>query len=271
MVNASPKTYVFDLDGVIYRGEIPLPHASETLLELEHRGRKVFFFTNNSAAHRDDYLSKLSDMGIPVSYDKLMTSAYATVLYLKEHDGTGRKAYVVGGAGLVRELREAGVDVVCESESPACVDYVIVGLDREFTYDKLKFAQHAILSGAKFIATNTDATYPVEDGVVLPGGGSIVASIRTASGAEPVVIGKPETYALEKILEFAGTTAEESVMVGDRLETDILLGKRAGMHTVLPLTGVTDERMVVEAPFEMKPERVIRYLDELLDESWASR
>lgn len=269
MVHASPKTYVFDLDGVIYRGNQPQPHASEILRELRHRNRTVFFFTNNSASSRDDYLTKLNSMGIAVSREELMTSAFATSLYLQETGHKGAKVYVVGGAGLVQELTEAGFEVVSDCDNGK-IDFVVVGLDRLFTYEKLRCAQHAILSGAKFIATNTDATFPVDDGVILPGGGSMVAAIQTASGTYPVVIGKPETYALEKIMQLSGGTPENSVMVGDRLDTDILLGNRAGMHTVLPLTGITNLTMAKSAPAEMRPQRIIEDLIELLDESWIA-
>jgi len=265
-----PQTYVFDLDGVIYRGNEPQPHASEVVRELRSRGRSVYFVTNNSTQPREDYQLKLGRMNIAVQPDEVTTSAYATVLYLQEHGAIGRRVYVVGEAGLVRELEAGGMEVVRDS-SAGKADCVVVGLDRQFSYRKLEEAQQAILAGAQFLATNRDATYPVEDGHVIPGGGAIVSAIETASGTKPLVIGKPETYAIEKVLTSARSKPEESVMVGDRLETDILLGNRLGMHTALVLTGVCDEEAAAAAPPEMKPERMVTDLAELLDESWASR
>lgn len=267
MASKHPQTYIFDLDGVIYRGDEPLPHASETLRELRNRGCRIYFLTNNATKSREDYQSKLEKMHIEVSLDEIMTSAYATALYLKELGKPKRRAYVVGEAGLAHELEGAGTEVVSDDLSEIPIDYVVVGLDRHFTYQKLYEAQQAILAGAKFIATNTDATLPQDGGVFVPGGGSIVAAVQTASGVAPKVIGKPETYALDKILEFAGCTADESVMVGDRLETDILIGNRVGMHSVLILTGVADENDAATAPQEMRPERIIADLIELLDDA----
>jgi 4-nitrophenyl phosphatase len=263
-----PKTYVFDLDGVIYRGDEPQPHASETVRELRLLNRKVYFFTNNSTKSREDYQAKLRGMDIPAELDEIMTSAHATALYLKSEKADGSRAYVVGEAGLIHELTHAGVEVV-QDGSGGPIDYVVVGLDREFTYKKLTYAQQAVLSGADFIATNRDSTFPVESGTVLPGGGSMVSAVSTACGVEPVVIGKPETYALMKILEFAGSRPEDSVMIGDRLDTDILLGNMVGMHTALVLTGVASEEDACAAPIEMKPERIISDLNELLDDKWG--
>ncbi|MEN6521164.1 MAG: phosphoglycolate/pyridoxal phosphate family phosphatase [Armatimonadota bacterium] len=265
-----PQMYVFDLDGVIYRGDMPLPHASETLRELRHRNRKIFFFTNNATKSREDYRSKLERMGISAPLDEIMTSAYATSLYFKESDKLGGRVYVVGEAGLVREMESAGMEVVRNGDS-AHIDFVVVGLDRQFTYDKLAKAQQAILGGAEFVATNTDSTFPIEDGVVIPGGGSIVSAVATASGVEPFVVGKPRTYALKKIIEIAESTPDRSVMVGDRLETDVLGGNRMGMPTVLITTGVSTRSDAENTSGDMRPSRVIDDLIELLDESETMR
>jgi 4-nitrophenyl phosphatase len=221
-LESDPRTYVFDLDGVIYRGNEPQPHASETLRELRLRGHKISFFTNNSTKSREDYKAKLDGMNIPVSLDEIMTSAYATALYLQEQGRTGSCVYVVGENGLVHELESTGMEILQNSHNGRA-DFVVVGLDKQFTYEKMMCAQQHILAGAKFIATNTDATFPVEEGVVIPGGGAIVSSIETASGIEPMVIGKPQTYALSKLLQIAGGTPERSIMIGDRLESICLL------------------------------------------------
>ena len=269
MADRPPHTYVFDLDGVIYRGDEPQPHASETVRELKRRGRTVFFLTNNSTRSREDYRTRLERMDIPAELGDIMTSAYATALYLRERGAIGQRVYIVGEEGLAHELKAVGMEVVRDG-SLGDIDYVVAGMDRQFSYDKLLEAQRAILAGAKFIATNRDATYPVEHRGIVPGGGAIVSAIETASGIEPLVIGKPQTYAVEKVLELSGSRPEDSVIVGDRLETDILLGKRLGMHTALVLTGISDRQAAAAAPPEMKPDRIVSDLIELLDESWAA-
>ena len=265
-----PKTYVFDLDGVIYRGSEAQPHASETVQELKSRGHKIHFFTNNSRKTREDYQTKLAGMGISIGNEKIMTSSYATALYLRENGKPDGCALVVGESGIVHELESIGIRIV-QYEDVSSVDYVVVGVDRQFNYDKLTQAQQAILAGAKFIATNRDATFPIENGRIVPGGGAIVSAIETASGIKPILIGKPESYALDKILELDDTNPSESIIIGDRLETDILVGNRLGMRTVLVLTGVSDECSAKAAPPDMKPERIISDLIELIDESWLTQ
>lgn len=263
-----PKIYIFDLDGVIYRGSEPLPHASDVVSELRNRGRAVYFLTNNSTRSRNDYASKLSGMGIHTKPSDVMTSAYATALFLKHKNVNGVSAYVVGEDGLRKELRDAGIKILGSDASS--VDYVVAGLDRSFDYDKLAAAQRLIIGGAVFVATNRDPTFPIENGAVLPGGGSIVSAIETASGTTPIVIGKPETYCVQMILESAGCSADEAVMVGDRLDTDIMMGNRVGMKTAFVLTGVCDRDDIPNAPSDMHPNIVISDLIELLDEGWAS-
>lgn len=269
-LNESPVpewlTYVFDLDGVIYRGNEPQPHAARVIGTLRDRGHKVRFFTNNSALTRESYAQKLQSMGIPAAADEIMTSAYATALYLREQNAAGCTVYQIGEEGITRELEAAGLRVITNcAEEGSEVDYVVVGIDRGFNYCKLARAQRAILNGARFIATNEDATYPIEGGEVLPGGGSLVAAVRTATSVEPIVLGKPETYALVKLLELAKTPADRAVIVGDRLDTDILVGNRAGAHTVLVLTGVTTREQAESAEGELKPERIIETLAELIE------
>lgn len=259
-------TYVLDLDGVMYRGTEPQPHAASVVLTLRGRGHAVRFFTNNSALTRESYAAKLSSMGVPTPVDEIMTSSYATALYLREQNAAGKTVYQIGEEGITRELEAVGMRVITNcSQADARIDYVVVGMDREFNYTKLARAQRAILEGARFIATNEDATYPVEGGCVVPGGGSLVAAVRTATSVEPLVIGKPQTYAFNKILEMTGTPPDQSVMVGDRLDTDIAVGNRAGAHTVLVLTGVTSREDAERAAGELRPERIIETLVELLE------
>lgn len=258
-------TYVFDLDGVIYRGKEPQPHAQEVVLTLRNQGHAVRFYTNNAAKHRDTYLSKLETLGIPTPVDHIMTSSYATALYFLEHNAAGKTVYRVGEQGMAREFEAVGMNVVYDLEEPSAkIDYVVVGLDRDFHYRKIARAQEAILAGAQFIATNEDATFPMEGDRLLPGGGCMVAAIRTATNVEPFVVGKPSVYAYNKILELTRCAPENSVMIGDRLDTDIAVGNRAGADTVLVLTGVTSRQEGETATGDYKPKRIIRTLEELL-------
>jgi 4-nitrophenyl phosphatase len=255
------------MDGVIYRGEQPMDDAASTLDSLKNAGRTVTFLTNNSGSTREDYLKKLARMGIHVSLDQIFTSAYATALYLKPLGAEGKTVFVVGHSGIVDELSAIGMNVLTKpDEAPADqVDYVVAGIDRAFTYDKLKYAHRCILEGgAQFIATNRDATFPVETGTV-PGAGSIIASIATATGQEPIVIGKPESHAVEKILSVTGSQISETLMVGDRLDTDIAAGNRLGIKTALVLTGVSTREEAENAPSELKPSLIIGSLAELLE------
>ena len=261
------KAYIFDLDGVIYRGWELQDTAKETLAELERRGAAIFAYTNNAMRTRQSYIDKLTKLGITqFRVDRVMTSAYATALYLTEHNAAGKSVYIIGGDGLYEELTNAGMKVYRGTEGEEVpVDYVIVGADKDFTYGKLARAQHGILGGAEFIATNTDPTYPLENGTLNPGGGSLVAAVRTASGTEPYVIGKPYTYAFEKILSIAGVAAHEAMMVGDRLDTDIAVANRAGAKSGLVLTGVTTLAEAEAATGELVPTKILRKLSDLLD------
>ncbi len=258
--------YVFDLDGVIYRGRQPQPHAAQTVSTLRNRGHLVRFFTNNAAESRESYVRKLSEMGVPTRAEDIMTSSYAAALYFTERGAAGQTVYCIGEEGMKRELAAAGMKVVSGQDEPdARIDYVVVGLDRDFHYLKLARAMNAILSGAEFIATNRDATFPVESGGLLPGGGSLVAALATAVSREPHLIGKPETYAMTKIFQQAQAPPERSIVVGDRLDTDILAGNRAGAKTVLVLTGVTTREQAESARGELKPGRIIETLRELVE------
>ena len=264
---AARSVYVFDLDGVLYLGDTAIPYAAEAVRRLQSAGKNVYFLTNNSGKTRADYRKKLAEVnGLDVAENAVFTSAYATALYLKQRGAAGRSVFVIGEPGLAAELSATGgLLPITEPDSADVhdIDYVVVGIDRNFTYDKLRFAHAAIMRGhAQFVATNRDTTFPTETGEI-PGGGSLVAALAAATGREPVTIGKPETHAYEAILAAAGAAAADSVMVGDRLDTDIAVGRRAGAGTVLVLTGVTSADAAQAAPPEWSPDRIIGDLREL--------
>ncbi|MCC6316007.1 MAG: HAD-IIA family hydrolase [Thermomicrobiales bacterium] len=238
--------FVFDMDGVLYRGSLPLPGVAELLDALALRGRGVMLATNNSTATAASYVAKLAKMGIVVAEDAILTSALATRDYLRQTLPAGSGVFVVGSPALREQLFTDSdfYPVQYGEEQPAAV---VVGMDTGFDYAKLSAAMVAIRGGARFIATNTDATLPIETGFV-PGAGSIVAAVATASGRDPLVIGKPETPMLEMALARLRASPAQAVMIGDRLETDILAGARAGMTTVLVLTGASTRDEIASAP-----------------------
>jgi phosphoglycolate/pyridoxal phosphate phosphatase family enzyme len=260
--------YVFDLDGVMYLGDTPIPYATEAVQRVSGAGKTAYFLTNNSGRTRQSYQEKLRAVnGLEAPIERIFTSAYATALYLHQPGALRHTAFVIGESGLAQEIEEVGnlnVVTIPDSVSPSDIDYVIVGIDRQFSYDKLRFAHAAIMRGrAEFIATNRDATFPTEVGEI-PGGGSLVAALATCTGREPTTIGKPEPHALEAILRSAGVSAAECTIVGDRLDTDIAVGKRVGGHTVLVLTGVTSRETAEAAPDAWRPDEIIGDLRELI-------
>jgi 4-nitrophenyl phosphatase len=254
------KAWIFDMDGVLYRGNAALPGVREILDALALRERPVMLATNNSMATPQDYERKLAGMGIEVPADAVLTSALATRDYLRQTLPEGAGIYVIGMPALRDQLFTGSTfhPVQYAEEQPAAV---VVGLDLGFTYDKLKAGHEAIQHGARFVATNSDTTLPTEVGLA-PGAGSIIAALTAASGAHPTVIGKPETPMLETAMARMGTTPEETVMVGDRLETDILAGARAGMLTVLVLTGVSTREDLAAA--EALPDVIVSDLPSLV-------
>jgi len=257
------KAVVLDLDGVIYRGHTSIPGAKQTAGWLHRTGRQVYYFTNNSTKTRDSYVELLAGYGITSDIEHIVTSASLTARYFCDNGLLPATVLVVGEAGLPAELRRAGVRVV-RRRGNRPIDYVVVGMDRKFTYRKLHEAQQAIRSGAAFIATNRDATYPVE-GNVIPGGGSIVAAVATAAQKDPLVIGKPSPEAGRLIAHQAGVPPDQVLMVGDRLETDIEMGRRAGLLTCLVLTGISRAEEVQALPPESRPHWTIPSIAQLPD------
>ncbi len=199
-----------DLDGVVYRGAQPVPGVAAVLAARAAAGDEVVYVTNNSMTYRADYVTRLQSMGAPVGPDRIVTSARATALFLADSTPVPRRVLVVGGAGLVHEVLDVGIEAEPSAEAAerwnangrdaaaavAGIDTVVVGLDIEFTYARLAVAVGAVRAGARFVATNRDPLYPMEHGL-MPGAGSVVAAIEAASGVTPVSIGKPWPLLLE--------------------------------------------------------------------------
>lgn len=251
---------ILDMDGVIYCGNRPIGGASRAVAFLRGLGKKVIFLTNNSENTRPHYVQKLRRMGIPVAEKDVITSGQVAADYIRRLDPEA-KVFVIGGKGLVDEITRAGLRLV----APEKAAYVVVGIDQELTYGKLKDGLRALLSGAKFIATNPDRVYPTEDGL-LPGAGAVIAALERCSGRKPdVIIGKPYPHMIRYGLKILGTDPGETAIIGDQIETDIKAGKRAGLFTILVLSGVASEDDVRRAKGTKDfPDCVLRSLAEVV-------
>ncbi len=259
---ASIKSLVVDMDGVLWRGGKPLAGVADFFRFLSEREIPYLLATNNAARSADYYVGRLSEMGITMSRERILTSADATARWLTHELPRGARVYVVGESGLTDSLVDAGFQVV-EGNAAA----VVVGLDRTLTYEKLKRAALEIrYNGARFIATNGDFTYPAEEGLV-PGAGSMVAAIQTASSATPTIIGKPHRAMFDLALEILKTPREQTAMLGDRLDTDIEGARAAGLTTILVLTGVSTREEAEAA--KVKPDMIYSDLNELR-EHWQT-
>jgi 4-nitrophenyl phosphatase len=256
----SIKNFIIDMDGVLYRGQQPLAGAQEFLSHLRRRGVPFILATNNSIRTPQQYVAKLRAMDIEVAEDHILTSAQATAMYLSRVAPPRAKVYLIGEEGLSSAVREQGF-IVTDRE----VDFVVMGLDFDLTYEKLKIATLAIRAGASFIATNPDTTLPTEQGLI-PGSGAILAALEAATGISPLVIGKPQAILLRLAMEKLGITPDGTAIIGDRLETDILGGKEVGLTTVLVLTGVSDREELETSPFQ--PDLVFDSIGRLY-EAWA--
>lgn len=267
------STLVFDLDGVVWRGDTPIDSAITAINKLRAAGKRCLFCTNNSSQTQAAFVAKLAGMGIEgLAEEEILTSSSATALYLSAQYTGPFLTYVVGGEGIRQAIQKIGARIVPDSDitEETNVDCVVAGIDREFNYEKLNIAQRLIRRGALFVATNRDATYPTEDGVI-PGAGSIVSAIETAGGTTPVTIGKPRPVMLQLIMQQYGLQPEQLAFIGDRLDTDIVCARRAGVAALLVTTGVTTLQQARRAKGELRPDAVFpdltSFADVVLDNS----
>lgn len=225
---------ILDMDGVLWRGDEPLPGMVDFLGMLRARGLPFVLATNNSSKTPANYVAKLERLGVPGVPERLIvTSGMATATYLRDRSPAGTRIHVLGGDGLRQIMQDAGF-VLADSD----VEYVVVGMDTALTYDTLKRATLLIRQGAVFIGTNGDRTFPSPEGL-LPGAGSILAALETATDQQPVIIGKPYEPMFRAALTVLNTLPEDTLMIGDRLSTDISGAVYLGLATVLLLSGVT--------------------------------
>ncbi len=232
---AAIRHLIVDMDGVLWRGNQALPGMSRFFETARALGIRFVLATNNASKSGEEYLAKLRGFGVSVTLDELLTSPQATAAYLARHAPEAR-VFVIGEPGLAAELRAKGLQVV--NEQPEQATHVVVGWDRRLTYDKLAEACLLIRRGAVFIGTNPDVTYPSERGIV-PGNGATLAALRVSTDVEPLIIGKPQPEMMLQAMARMGGSPEDTAVVGDRLDTDILGGQNAGLTTMLVLSGVT--------------------------------
>jgi phosphoglycolate/pyridoxal phosphate phosphatase family enzyme len=240
------RGWLFDLDGTVYRGDRLVPGAAETIAALRAAGRRVAFLSNKPLETRGDYARKLTRLGVPAAEDDVVNSSLVLARHLATLDA-GAPVFVIGEPPLVAELRAHGFDVRMDHR----VRWVVIAFDRTFDYGKLNTALQAVRHGARLIATNPDRTCPTEDGEI-PDCAGMIAAVEAVTGARvEAIVGKPSPIILEVALARLGVPAAEAVIVGDRIETDIVMGRRLGLATVLVLSGVTradDARVAEIAP-----------------------
>lgn len=237
------RGFLIDLDGTIYRGNEVIEEAVQFIDSLQKRNLPYLFVTNNSSKTPEYVANKLMKMGINVTRDHIFTSSMATAKYIKQQYNQA-KIYKIGGEGLEQALLDEGFTLVQEN-----ADLVIIGIDQNITYEKLAQACFEIRKGAKFISTNADKAIPTERGLA-PGNGALTSVLEVSTGVKPIFIGKPEPIIIEQAMERLGTKKEETLLIGDNYDTDILAGIRAGIDTLIVHSGVTTKEMLqnVEIP-----------------------
>jgi 4-nitrophenyl phosphatase len=234
------KNLILDMDGVLWRGETPMPGLVEFFATLRRLDMGFALATNNASKTAVMYTEKLARFGVNVDPAQIVTSSEATAGFLREEYPNGARIYAVGAQGMRDALTAQGFTLVSEEEARhgAQADVVTVGFNPHATYHLMAMGAHLINQGARFIGTNPDPTFPSEIGP-MPGAGALLAFIETGTGVKPTVIGKPGPIMFRQAIKRLGGAPENTAMVGDRLTTDILGAKNAGLHTILVLSGVS--------------------------------
>jgi len=265
------KIAIFDLDGVIYRGTDLIPNVDKNIQRLKDQSIKIAYNSNNSTSTRQMYAELLKKFNISSKPSDFYTSASITseeITRIKPNSNI----FVIGEIGLREELKAKGHKIISSESEYSRVDFVIVGLDREFNYHDLAIAQRCLLEGkALFYATNDDATLPIKNRI-LPGAGVMVKALEVCTGIKPIsIFGKPQPTGIKLILQKNNISPKQALMFGDRLNTDIIAGNRAGVTTVLVLTGVTSSKMMEEIKKDpeidrdLLPNMIIENLDAIFE------
>ena len=256
------KGFIFDLDGTVYVSDQLIPDADRVIRLIRERGRKVVFLSNKPIQTREDYASKLTRLGIPTQPEEVINSTFIMTHYLKKIAPRAR-LFIVGETPFVEELKRAGFKI---TDEPKEIEYVVVAFDRTFDYGKLNIAFQAIKLGAHFVATNPDRTCPVEGGEI-PDCAGMIAAIEAVTGKKvEVIVGKPSPLMIQTVLDVLGLRPEDCILIGDRIETDIKMGKDSGIATGIVLTGVTNEEMLKEFKHtDIQPDFVFQSVADVAD------
>ena len=237
MIPPHIKALILDMDGVVWRADTPIGDLAEIFARVEARGIKYGFATNNGTKTPEQYAERLAGFGVQVEPAQVVTSALGVAYMLAQRYPKKTKVFMIGEDGIRIALEEKGFEILLVKEAPAA-EVVVMGIDRGITFDKMCEATLLVRRGIPFYATNPDKTFPVPRGEI-PGAGAWISVITTATDVQPVVAGKPFPYMMELSLEILGTKKEETLVVGDRLETDIAAGQAVGCPTALVLSGVS--------------------------------
>ena len=253
------RGWLFDLDGTIYLGERLIPGADTAIAALRASGRRVAFLSNKPLQTRAEYAAKLTRLGVPAAPDDVINSSLVLARYLRDRD-PGAPVFVIGEPPMLDEMRAHGFEVRPDER----VRWVVIAFDRAFDYAKLNVALQAVKRGARLIATNPDRTCPVEGGGEIPDCAGMIAAVEAVTDKKvEAIVGKPSPIILEVALAALGVPARDAAIVGDRIETDIVMGRRLGLGTVLVLSGVTradDPRIAAVAP-----DHVVRSVRDLVE------
>jgi NagD protein len=245
---AAKKSYILDMDGVLVRGSQAIPGAQQFIERLVSTGTRFAVLTNNPMYTPRDLQHRLTNTGLEVPHESLFTSAMATAQFLQSQM-PGGSAFVIGETGLTTALHDVGY--LLTDRDP---DYVVIGDTTNYSYERISRAARLVAEGARFIGTNPDPSGPSEKGIE-PACGALAALIESATGVKPYFVGKPNPLMMRSALRFLGAHSEEAVMVGDRMDTDVVAGMESGMETILVLTGVTREDEVSRFPY--RPTRIL--------------
>ena len=249
------KCFICDMDGVIYHGNTIIPHVKEFVEWLENSGKKYLFLTNGSSRSPRELAEKLARMGLHVSEEHFYTSALATASFLKSQCPNG-SVYVIGEPGLVNALYDAGF-----SMNDINPDYVVFGATHNYNYDQIEKASRLIMNGAKLIGTNSDLTDPSEKGII-PACRALIAPIELTTGRSAYYIGKPNPLMMRHALKRLDCSRRDAVIIGDRMDTDIIAGLESEMDTVLVLSGVTKIEDLDKFPY--RPKYVLKDVGEII-------
>ena len=244
MIPSNIKALILDMDGVIWKADAPIGDLPSTFKRIRERGLKFVFATNNGTKTPEEYQQKLAELGVDIDASQVVTSAMSIAFMLAQKYPRGTKIFMIGEDGIRVALEEKGFEILSVENAPQAQAFVM-GIDRSINFQKVAEATLLVRAGIPFYTTNTDKTFPTPRGEI-PGSGAWISVIKTATNVEPIIAGKPFPFLMELSLEKLGTSKEETLVVGDRLETDIAAGQSVGCPTALVLSGVSTKAQAEE-------------------------